>query len=67
MLTRTSTGTIVDEEGVEVLGVEGAGCGRVGVLVGMCDGPGVLVRCWKDSALFVSCTVFSLVKLSTAF
>ena len=39
MLTRISTGTIVDEEGVEVLEVEGAGCGRVGVLVGMCDRP----------------------------
>ena len=67
MLTRISTGTIVDEEGVEVLKVEGAGCGRVGGLVGMCDKPGVLVRCWEDSALFVSCAVSSLVKLSTAF
>ena len=44
-MTRISTGIIVDEEGVEVLEVEGAGCSRVGVLVEICDGPGVLVRC----------------------
>ena len=45
MLTRTFTGTIVDEEGVEVLEVKKAGCDRVEVLVEMCNRFRVLVKC----------------------
>ena len=62
MLTTTSTSTIVDKEGIEVIGVKRAGCSRVKVLVRICDRLRVLVKYYIINVyLFPIYFLFSLI------